>query len=188
MWCQKGLISNRELDLTHQPFHIWLETLPIIASISILQQPAHTSKWSTSSQVLAPPQLVSCPVIQFHQQAATPPPTNNCTPPSCCPFFATQSSKFFLDFYSILIIPGQRFLDLLILTPDYNLPRTFQRAWTRKHQMVNWFVLVWTKNQPWLCKCCANVGNNQEPTMVVQRFKERHLINCDAASNCTFHS
>ena len=70
-FCVVSKRANRELHFTHQPFHIWLETLPIIASISILQQPAHTHK--SSSQVLALPQLVSCPVIQFHQQAATPP-------------------------------------------------------------------------------------------------------------------
>ena len=148
-FCVVSKRANRELDLTHQ-----LETLPIIASISILQQPVHTPKWSTSSQVPAPPQLVSCPVIQFHQQAATPPLAKPTTAPLSLVALSLQLSRqsFSCFFYSIPIILGQRFLDHLILTPDYNLPRTFQRAWTRKHQMVNWFVLVWTKNQPWLCK------------------------------------
>ena len=97
-----------------------------------------------------------------------PSPNQQLHPSLLLPFLCNSVVKVFLIFFSIPIILGQRFLDHLILTPDYNLPRTFQRAWTRKHQMVNWFVLVWTKNQPWLCKCCANVGNNQEPTMVVQ--------------------
>ena len=43
-FCVVSKRANRELHFTHQPFHIWLETLPIIASISILQQPAHTPK------------------------------------------------------------------------------------------------------------------------------------------------
>ena len=144
-FCVVSKRANRELHFTNQPFYIWLETLETHNCIYFNIPTTCTHPQVIHQQPSASPtsarQLSSYPVSPTGGHPS-PRQTNNCTPLSCCPFFATQSSKFFLFFYSIPIILGQRFLDLLILTPDYNLPRTFQRAWTRKHQMFNWFVLV----------------------------------------------
>ena len=98
-FCVVSKRANRELHFTNQPFYIWLETLETHNCIYfnipttcthpqvIHQQPSASPTWAR--------QLSSYPVSPTGGHPS-PSPTNNCTPPSCCPFFATQSSKFFL--------------------------------------------------------------------------------------------
>ena len=95
-FCVVSERANRELHFTHQPFHIWLETLPIIASIAILQQPAHpqvihqqpsaspTSARQLSSYPVSPPPLPS-PNQQLH-------------PSLLLPFLCNSVVKVFLFF------------------------------------------------------------------------------------------
>ena len=102
-FCVVSKRANRELHFTHQPFHIWLEALPIIASISILQQPAAKCQPHLSSSAV---QLSS-----FTNRRPPLPSSNQQLHPSLLlPFLCNSVVKVFLVFLQHPYNPRATFL------------------------------------------------------------------------------